>query len=85
MRTTLRIDDQLLAQLKERARTEGISLAQLVNRVLREGLEAKRPKRRPVRIQTADMGPPKIDLDRALHLAEALEDEEILRKVALRK
>lgn len=85
MRTTVRIDDELLARLKRRARAEGVSLTELVNRTLRAGLEAKRPRRRAVRIRTVDMGPPRIDLDRALHLAEALEDEEILRKMALRK
>lgn len=85
MRTTLRIDDALLAELKERAREEGVSLGELVSRVLRAGLEAKRPRRRPVRIRPVDMGPPRVDLDRALHVAADLEDEEILRKIALRK
>lgn len=85
MRTTLRIDDALLAELKERAQAEGVSLTELVNRVLRTGLEAKRPRRRAVRIRPADMGAPRVDLDRALHVAGELEDEEILRKAALRK
>ena len=85
MRTTVRIEDDLLAELKEQARAEGISLAQLLNRALRAGLETKKPRRRPVRIQPLEMGPPKIDLDKALHMAEQLEDEELLRKVALRK
>lgn len=85
MRTTLRIDDALLAELKERARAEGVSLTELVNRLLRVGLEVKRPRRRPVRIRPVDMGPPRIDLDRALRVAGALEDEEILHKTSLRK
>jgi len=85
MRTTVRIDDDLLAQLKERARAEGVSLAELVNRLLRAGVERKRPRRRTVRIRPADMGAPRIDLDRALHVAAELEEEEILRKMALRK
>jgi len=85
MRTTVRIEDDLLAELKEQARAEGISLAQLLNRALRTGLETKKPRRRTVRIQPLEMGPPKIDLDKALHVAEQLEDEEFLRKIALRK
>ncbi len=85
MRTTVRIDSDLLAQLKEQARAEGISLAQLLNRALRAGLEAGKPRRRPVRIQPLDMGAPRIDLDRALHVADQLEDDEVLRKMALRK
>lgn len=85
MRTTVRIEDDLLAELKRRAHADGTSLAKLLNRLLRAGLEAKKPRRRRVRIATVDMGPPKIDLDRALTLASELEDEETLRKVALRK
>jgi hypothetical protein len=85
MRTTIRIDDETLAELKARAREEQISLTELANRILRLGLEAKRPKRRRVRIQPVDMGPPKLDLDKALDLAGELEDEEILRKLSLRK
>jgi len=85
VRTTLRIDDELLDELKERARAEGISLAELANQVLRAGLRAKRPSRKRVRIPVVDMGPPKLDLDRALQIADDLENEEILRKLALRK
>ncbi|MEE9279318.1 MAG: ribbon-helix-helix protein, CopG family [Myxococcota bacterium] len=85
MRTTVRLDDDLLAELKEQAHREGISLTQLMNRVLRAGLKATKPRRRRIRIQTVDMGPPKIDLGKALHVAADLEDEEILRKLALRK
>ena len=85
MRTTLRIEDDLLAELKRRATEEGISLAELANRLLRGGLAAKRPRRKSVRIRTLDMGPPRIDLDKALRVAEELEDDELLRKLALRK
>lgn len=85
MRTTVRIDADLLAELKERARAAGTSLTELLNRVLRAGLEARRPGRRRVRIRTVDMGTPKVDLDRALHVAAELEDEEILRELAQRK
>jgi hypothetical protein len=85
MRTTVRIDADLLAELKERARTAGTSVTDLVNRALRAGLAAMKPRPRPVRIRTVDMGTPKVDLDRALHLAAELENEEILRKLAQRK
>jgi len=85
MRTTVRIDDDLLAELKERARSEGVSLGELMSRLLRVGLAAKERRRRPVRLRTVDMGAPRLDLDRALQVADALEDEEILRKLALRK
>lgn len=81
----MRIDDDLLAQLKEQAQREGISLTRLMNRVLRAGLQTKTPRRRRVQIQTLDMGSPKLDLDKALQVAAELEDEEILRKLSLRK
>lgn len=88
MRTTVRIDDDLLRDLKERAHREDISLTTLLNRVLRQGLaggDAARPKKRPYREKTFDMGPPKFDVNRALALAAELEDEAIMEKIALRE
>ena len=88
MRTTLRIDDHLLAELKRRAREQGLSLTSLVNRVLRRGLEATEAKlgpRRKYREKTVSMGRPALNLDKALAHAVALEDEAVVEKVALRK
>ena len=81
----MRIDDDLLRDLKEQAHREGTSLAKLVNRTLRRGMGASaragKPPR-PYRQKTYSMGPPKVNLDKALALAAALEDEEICRKLA---
>ena len=87
MRTTLRIDDDLLTRLKSRARHENITLGRLVNRVLRAGLAAAdRVEDTPAhREQTFAMGVPREDLTGALRLSAALEDEESLRKLMLRK
>ena len=87
MRTTLTIDDQLLAELKERAHREGVPLKQVVNQVLRRGLDAPGPaKRRRYRARTFSMGQPAVPgLDKGLAIAAALEDEETARKLALRK
>jgi len=88
MRTTVRIDDDLLGQLKEQARDEGFSLTKVLNRVLRCGLAAFEQGKRPAhryREKTFAMGQPRTDLDRALALAAAMEDEEIQRKLAQRK
>jgi hypothetical protein len=87
MRTTLRIDDELLRQLKEQAHRENVSLTRLVNRTLRAGMQqSRRSVRRPAyREQTHSMGEPRLDLDRALALAADFEEEEVLRKLALRK
>jgi Ribbon-helix-helix protein, copG family len=86
MRTTVRIDDELLSELKELASREDVSLTKLLNRVLRQGLargkEAVRPKRRPYREKTFDMGVPRFDVTKALALAAELEDEAIIEKLA---
>ena len=88
MRTTFRIDDDLLTELKTRAQQERLPLTRLVNRVLRAGLIAtgeSKKKRGPYRESTHSMGTPRVDLDKALALAAGIEDEEILRKTSLRK
>ncbi len=88
MRTTIRIDDELLLKLKEQAARERLSLTRLVNRTLRAGMHASRkrqPRKRPHREQAYPMGAPLIALDKALALAARLEDEEIVRKIMLRK
>lgn len=88
MRTTVRIDDELLHQLKEQATKENISLTRLLERTLRAGMQASRKPGRPRqrhREQPHAMGAPRIKLDKALALAAALEDEEIVRKALGRK
>jgi len=88
MRTTIRIDDELLQKLKEQARRENTSLTRLLDRTLRAGMQTSRKPGRPRqrhREQTHAMGAPRIKLDKALALAAALEDEEIARKMMLRK
>jgi predicted transcriptional regulator len=40
MRTTVRVDDELLAQLKAQARKENVSLTRILNRALKAGLQA---------------------------------------------
>jgi hypothetical protein len=88
MRTTVRIDDDLLRDLKQRARSEKTSLAKLVNETLRRGLAAasqSKSRKIPYREKTYSMGPPLVDLTKALALAAQLEDEEIIKKLALGK
>jgi hypothetical protein len=88
MRTTVRVDDELLEQLKAQAHRENVSLSRLLNRTLRAGLQAGGARRRTrpaYREATHSMGAPRIALDKALALAAALEDEEISREIALRR
>lgn len=88
MRTTVAIDDDLLADLREQAQKEGTSLAKLINRVLRHGVrEANLVNKRPHPFcqKTYPMGEPKVNLYKALAIAVSLEDEEIREKLARRK
>jgi predicted transcriptional regulator len=87
MRTTVRIDDDLLDRLKARAAAEKTSLTRLVNRVIRSGLASlDHVADKPRHIEeTYAMGEPNVDLGKAIALAAALEDEETLRKLGLRK
>lgn len=85
MRTTVTLDEDLAVQLKRLTREQGISFKQAVNTAIRNGLGSRRPARR-YRLPTYRMGVrPGVDLDRALALDAALEDQEILRKLAIRK
>lgn len=89
MRTTLTLDDDLAAALKEAAHRGGKSFKATVNETLRAGLAAggEPPRRKRYRVAPARLGGvrPGIDLDKALRLADALEDEAIARKLEQRK
>ena len=88
MRTTIRVENELLERLKAQARRESVSLTRLINRTLRAGLQAARarPARpAPYREAVHAMGAPRFALDKALALAAALEDEEAVRELALRR
>jgi hypothetical protein len=59
-----------------------------VDRTLRAGLRAgglRRPKQQMFRERACSLGAPRVALDKALALAAALEDEEIVREFTLRK
>lgn len=88
MRTTLTIDDHIARALKERAHQSGKPFKQIVNETLRAGLSAAgaRPSK-PYKIKPAALGGvmPGINLDKALALADAIEDQELAIKMQLRK
>lgn len=89
MRTTLTLDEQIAKALKNAAHRTGRPFKQVVNETLRAGLAAGHAtaKARPYRVKTVSLGGVLggIDLEKALRLADALEDQEIARKLALRK
>jgi hypothetical protein len=77
-----------MMELKERAHRENVSQIRMLNRLLREGINAYREghaRKSPYQETTIAMGAPRVDLDKALALAADFEDEEILRKLAQRK
>lgn len=89
MRTTLTIEDGIARALKETAHRSGKSFKRVVNETLRAGLAANRimEEAAPYRIKPVSLGEAAAgyNLDKALELAEHLEDEEIVRKMELKK
>ncbi len=89
MRTTLTIDDDLAATLKEASRRSGKPFKQLLNETLRAGLQAQQtpPKAKRYRIRPRSLGGvvPGVDLDKALRLADALEDDAIAGELEARR
>ena len=81
MRTTVTLDPDAYALVRKLMRERGITFKEAVNQAIRQGLAPKR--RRRVSFPTYDMGEPRIELTKALQLAGELEDEEILRKMAM--
>ena len=89
MRTTLTIDDNIDKRLKAIAYKTGRSYKQVVNETLRAGLISPgvSEKVRPYKLKPAAMGKvsTQFNLDKALAIADELEDAEIANKLALRK
>lgn len=88
MRTTVDIDEGLLRRLRDEAHHRGVPFKQLLNRVLRRGMD-RAPVRRtkPYRCPAFDLGKsaPTVDLDKALRVAATLEDEETARELERRR
>jgi len=88
MRTTLTLDDRLAKALKALAHRTGKPFKQVVNETLQKGLAAaETPKPRPYRLTPVALGGPMpgVNIDKALRLSAALEDDEIARELDLRK
>ena len=89
MRTTHTIDDSTARQLKQLAHETGKSYKQVVNETLRRGLAAGKVKEPAASytLKPSSLGGVAGDynLDKALALAERLEDEELTGKLLRRK
>jgi hypothetical protein len=85
MRTTLTLDEDVAQQVKALMRERGAGFKETVNDLIRRGLRSEAtatPYEPPVFSSGVRPG---IDLDRAMSLAAALEDEEMVRKVEMGK
>lgn len=85
MRTTVTLDPDVRAALERAARERRVSFKQVLNDAVRAGL-GQSTGARPYQLPTYTMGLRSgVSLDKALALATALEDEEVVRKLELRK
>ena len=86
MRTTVTLDPDVAEQVRLLARKQSLSFKAALNAAIRAGLAAQRGGSRPYRVPARPMGlRPAVDLTHALRIADAIEDEETVRKLALRK
>lgn len=84
MRTTVTLDPDTDAIVRRLMRERRLTFKQALNEAIRAS--KRRPRRHEgFRTRTFDMGTPTLPLDKALRLAAQLEDEEIIRKLAIRK
>ena len=86
VRTTVTLDADVAAKLRAAARHQGTSFKQALNQAVRAGLSPpRRSARRFTQLTQAMSLRPDVNLDKALRLAAALEDQEPVRKLELRK
>jgi hypothetical protein len=86
MRTTVTLDPDVVEELKSLARRRNISFKNALNSTVRAGLSAERGGSRPYSVPARAMGLRRgLDLTHALQMAESLDDDEIMRKLELRK
>lgn len=85
MRTTVDLDPHLLKRLRAEAHRRGVPFKDVLTAALRRGLEQRPAATARYRCPTFAMGRTDLSLDKALAIAASFEDEEIARKLALRK
>jgi hypothetical protein len=87
MRTTVTLDPDVERLLRDAMRERGISFKQALNQAARDGLvRARQPRAKRFVQKTYAMGVREgVNLDKALSLADAMEDEELIRKMMLHK
>ena len=82
MRTTVTLDADTLALVRQVMRERGVPFKQAVNDAIRGGLA---PQPSAFRTDSVALGLPSVNLDRALAIAADLEDDELVRKSRIGK
>ena len=86
MRTTVTLDPDVESLIRIAMKERGQSFKEALNSAIRAGLTRHRPGRRHFVQQTFALGSEQnFRWDKALAAADALEDEELTRKLSLRK
>lgn len=86
MRTTVDLDPHLLRRLRDEAHRRGVPFKDLLNGVVRIGLDERpAPRGKGYRCPAFSMGAPLRSLDKALAVADALEEDEVARELMLRR
>jgi hypothetical protein len=81
VRTTVTLDQDVAQQIQQRMRERGVGFKEILNELLRRGLRSSEDPE-PYAGPTFSLGArPEVDLDKALALAGAMEDEEVLREL----
>lgn len=86
MRTTVDLDPDVDARLRALSKERGVPLRVVINEALRSALHPSQRATEAYVLPTRRLGlRPGVDVDRALRLADELEDTEVARKLELRK
>lgn len=83
MRTTITLEAEAEALVKQVMKERGMTFKEAVNEAIVRALRP--PQKRSIDLPTFQMGPPRVDLDKATQLAGELENAEILRKMSMGK
>jgi predicted DNA-binding ribbon-helix-helix protein len=82
MRTTVTLDDDLVALLKQSARERDMPFSRVLNEAVRAGLGGSAVRAKPYRMRPSDLGVrARVEVTKALALAAELEDAEIAHKL----
>jgi hypothetical protein len=86
MRTTVTLEPDVQALLRAAMKERGLSFKEALNAAVRGGLARPAPARRAYVQKTVSLGAEQnFRWDKALEMAASIEDEELLRKLSLRK